>query len=315
MSGLVAVSGATGFIGQHLIATLSARGVRLRLLVRRLPVLPADAAIGSIELVLGDVTDPPTLRRLVSGATAVIHLAGAIKALRRADFFRQNAQPVADLLAALAATDTRARVLLMSSLAAREPHLSDYAASKRAGEDHLLAAPPVGGWHVIRAPAVYGPGDRATLAFFRWVKRGIAPLPGGRPGRVSLIHVADLCGAVATALGRPPADGIYEIDDGTDGGYSLREMAAVAAERLGRRARPVPLPRPLLTGVAGLQQVIARLTGQPAILSPGKVREIFHPDWRVRDRRLAGALGFAPRLDIRRGFTETIDWYVRHKWL
>ncbi|MCW5745648.1 MAG: NAD(P)H-binding protein, partial [Alphaproteobacteria bacterium] len=81
MSGLVAVTGASGFIGQHLTATLAARGIRQRLLVRRLPKLPlADAA--AIELVTGDLADPAALRRLVRGAGAVIHLAGAIKATR-----------------------------------------------------------------------------------------------------------------------------------------------------------------------------------------------------------------------------------------
>jgi nucleoside-diphosphate-sugar epimerase len=312
---VVAVTGATGFIGQHLIATLAARGYQLRLLVRRLPALPAETAVGSVELVVGDVTDPAALRRLVRGAGAVIHLAGAIKALRRADFFRLNALAVHELLAALTATQSPARVLLLSSLAAREPHLSDYAASKQAGEDRLAAVAPAAGWTAIRAPAVYGPGDRETLAFFRWVKRGVAPVPAGDRGRVSLIHVTDLCATVTAALDHPPPDDVYEIDDGAAGGYSLADMAAVAADVFGRRVRVLPVPRVALASVAGVQQVLARATGEPAILSPGKVRELCHPDWTVHDRRLAHALDFAPRFDLRRGFAETIDWYERHNWL
>jgi nucleoside-diphosphate-sugar epimerase len=315
MSGVVAITGATGFIGQHLIATLTARGHRQRLLVRRLPALPAGTAAGAIELVVGDVTDPAALRRLVRGAGAVIHLAGAVKALRRDDFFRWNAQPVHDLLAALAATETAAPVVLMSSLAAREPHLSAYAASKRAGEDHLVAAAPGAGWLAIRAPAVYGPGDRETLAFFRWVKRGMAPVPAGGRGRAALIHVADLCAAIAAALDRPPAAGVYEIDDGQPAGYSLADMVAVAAAAYGRPARLVSLPRLALTTVAGVQQVLARATGRPAILGPGKVRELCHPDWTVCDRRLAAALDLTPQFDLERGFAATIAWYQRHRWL
>jgi nucleoside-diphosphate-sugar epimerase len=315
MKGLVAVTGASGFIGQHLVATLAARGVRQRLLVRRLPPLPPTQDAPAIELVIGDLVEPQALRRLVRGADTVIHLAGAIKALHRSDFFRANAQSVGDILDALGRTGTRAHVILVSSLAAREPQLSDYAASKRAGEDRLAEEPPASGWTAIRAPAVYGPGDRETLAFFRCVKRGIAPVPAGGRGRVSLIHVSDLCHALVLAAATPPAAGVYEIDDGAEGGYSLSQMATVAAGILGRRPWTIPLPRQVMSIAANMQQVQARVSGRPAILSAGKVREIFHDDWVVTDRRLATMVGFTPRFDIQRGFADTIGWYRRQKWL
>ena len=84
------------------------------------------------------------------------------------------------------------RFLLMSSLAARMPQLSDYAASKRRGELAVEAAPENLRWTVLRPPAVYGPGDRELLPLFRWVARGIAPLPAGGGGRFSLLYVDDL---------------------------------------------------------------------------------------------------------------------------
>jgi nucleoside-diphosphate-sugar epimerase len=154
-----------------------------------------------------------------------------------------------------------------------------------------------------------------TLPFFRWVKRGLAPVPAGGGGRLSLIHVADLCHLLAGVLTRPPADGVYEVDDGNVNGHSLGEMVAVAAGILGRRARTVGVPRTALTGVASAQQLLARVTGRPAILSPGKVREIFHENWVVTDHRLATALGFEPRFDLQAGFADTIGWYARRGWL
>jgi len=315
VNGVVAITGATGFIGQHLIAGLAASGIRQRLLVRRLPALPAVDSAASMELVVGDLGEPAALRRLVAGTAAVIHLAGAIKAAHRADFFRHNEQGVRDLLSAVAATNAQTRVLLISSLAARSPHLSDYAASKRAGEDCLSAAAPAHGWVAIRAPAVYGPGDRETLPFFRSVKLGWTPVPADGCGRLSLIHVADLCSAITAAVAHPPADGVYEVDDGTVGGYNLMEMAAVAAGVLGRRVRTIGVPQVLMTGVASVQQMLARATGRPAILSAGKVREIFHRDWVVTDHRLAQALDWRPRFDLRDGFADTILWYLSNRWL
>lgn len=314
MSRLVAVTGATGFIGQHLIRLLASRGHRLRLLVRSLPSLPVCDP--PLELQPGDLREPIALARLVEGVDVVLHLAGAIKALAEADFRAVNVDAVAALAAATARHATPdAHFVLLSSLAAREPVLSAYAATKRAGEEALSTLAPSQRRTVVRAPAVYGPGDRETLVFFQAAARGWSMVPAGTDGRVALIHVQDLCAALAALIERPPPDGVYEIDDGTDGGHTLRGMAAMAAEVLGRRVRIAKLPHRALGGYAALQQVAARMRGRPAIVSSGKVRELLHPDWSVRDRRLADLLQLGSPIDLRSGFTETIGWYRSHGWL
>src|SRR6185436_19609380 len=122
------------------------------------------------------------------------------------------------------------------------------AASKRAAED--VVAGRAGAWCVVRAPAVYGPGDRETLAYFRMAAHGFAARPNRADARLSLIHVEDLAEALAVALDRPPPASIYEIDDGRDGGYSHSDMAVAAAEALGRPVRSGPVPRPLIGAVA-----------------------------------------------------------------
>lgn len=314
MSRLVAVTGATGFIGQHLIRQLALRRYRLRLLVRGLPSLPACDP--PVELQPGDLRDRAALARLAEGADVVLHLAGAIKALADSDFRAVNV----DAVAALAeATERHARpdaqFVLMSSLAAREPALSTYAATKRAGEDGLAALGPRQRHAIVRAPAVYGPGDRETLVFFKAAARGWSMVPAGTDGRVAMIHVRDLCAALVGMIERPPPDGVYEIDDGTEGGHTLRSMAAVAAEVLGRNVRIAKLPHTALSGYAAAQQFAARLTGRPAIVSSGKVRELLHPDWSVHDRRLAAWLRLGPSIDLRTGFAETVEWYRTHRWL
>ena len=314
MSRLVAVTGATGFIGQHLIRLLAARGHRLRLLVRGLPSLPICDP--PIELQPGDLREPIALQRLVEGADVVLHLAGAIKALAESDFRAVNVDAVAALAAAAARTArTDAHFVLLSSLAAREPAISAYAATKRAGEDALSALAPSQRRTIVRAPAVYGPGDRETLVFFKAAARGWSMVPAGADGRLALIHVQDLCGALAALVDRPPPDGVYEIDDGTEGGHTLRSMAAIAAEVLSRKVRIAKLPHRALGGYAALQQIAARMRGRPAIVSSGKVRELLHPDWSVRDRRLADWLQLGPAIDLRTGFAETVGWYRLHGWL
>ncbi|MDF3074104.1 MAG: epimerase [Alphaproteobacteria bacterium] len=310
----IAVTGATGFVGQALVPRLLQAGHQVRILARQLPQF-APGAAGPVELVLGDLTQAAALERLVAGADAVLHLAGLIKARREADFFAVNRDGVANLLAAIDPPATP-RLILLSSLAAREPLISPYAASKRAGEEILRNAPHGLPWLALRAPVVYGPGDRETLAFFKTVQRGLAPVAGDGSGRISAINVADLADLLcrlATA-DLPPADA-YEVDDGAPDGYSLRDFAQEAGRALGRSVRTIRIPKPAMSLVAFAQQAIAKLDGEARILSPAKVREIFHADWVARDRRLAEFLGWQPHIALPEGFAETVAWYRRRRWL
>jgi nucleoside-diphosphate-sugar epimerase len=308
MSKRVAVTGVTGFVGPHLVAALARRGFKLRLLVRRWSPLPSLEGVAA-DMVLGDLLDEAALKRLVEGVDAVVHAAGLIKARQPSDFFAVNRDGTA-LLSALA---PEATFLLLSSLAAREPQLSSYAASKRAAEE--VVAGRSGPWLTVRAPAVYGPGDRETLAYFKAVARGLAPRPRVADARLSLIHVADLAEALALALDQPPPPSTYEIDDGRDGGYSYRDMADAAGRALGRRPLSLAVPRSVMAAIAQVNAIGHSLGGPVRILTPGKVAEIFHSDWRAHDQRLAAALGFRPRFDLATGFGETILWYRRQGWL
>jgi nucleoside-diphosphate-sugar epimerase len=303
---LVAVTGATGFVGPHLVAALARRGWRLRLLVRRWSPLPSLAGVDA-DLVLGDLSSEQALCQLVDGADAVVHAAGLIKARTDQDFLTINRDSAA-LLSALAPD---AHLVLLSSLAAREPGLSAYGASKRAGE--AVVATRSASWTIVRAPAVYGPGDRETLAYFRAVKLGIAPQPRLPSARLSLVHVADLAEALALTVERPPASSTYEIDDGR--AYTYADMAAAAGEALGRQPWRLAVPQIIMSAVAGWNGLRQALGGGAQILTAGKVNEIFHPDWSAADRRLAAAIGFQPRYDLTSGFRNTILWYRAKHWL
>jgi nucleoside-diphosphate-sugar epimerase len=308
VSKLVAVTGATGFVGPHLVAALARRGWKQRLLVRRWSPLPSLADVDA-EIVLGDLASEAALQRLVDGVDAVVHAAGLIKARTLSDFQSVNRDSTA-LLSALAPD---ALFILLSSLAAGEPRLSPYAASKRAGEEVVVTRS--GPWAIIRAPAVYGPGDRETLAYFRAVKMGLAPQPWLAGARLSLIHVADLAEVLALAVERPPPKSVYEIDDGREGGYSYGDMADAAGKALDRRPWKLRVPRTIMVGLAGWNTLRHALGGTAQIMSQGKVNEIFNTDWAVRDRRLAAAIGFQARYDLPAGFRDTVLWYRRQKWL
>jgi nucleoside-diphosphate-sugar epimerase len=314
MARTVAVTGATGFIGSHTVGQLGRAGWRVRILTRRVPAnaefadVPVDAVIGTLE-------DKRALARLVEGADAIVHAAGRIKARSHAEFFAANATGTRLLVEAAIAAGRRPRFLLLSSIAARQPQISDYAASKLAGEAELTRLDDELPWSILRPPAIYGPGDRETLSFFRALRLGLAIRPPVPQARLSLLHVGDLAAAVAAVLDLPAAlPGTLELDDG-HGGYSWDEMIGVAARQLGVRPLRLPIPGPFLMGVAVLNEALHRVTGEVAMLTPGKVREMLHADWASRDGAVTAATGWRPQIDLDQGFAETIAWYRRNRWL
>ena len=307
----VAVTGATGFIGPHVVRRLRADGWQVRILTRR----PLDASSLEVEVVRGDLDDPPSLQRLLDGVQAVVHVAGLIKARSRKAFFRANAESVGRVAAIAAAAPAPPRFVLMSSLAAREPDLSDYAASKLAGEQALIAAGAALPWSILRPPAVYGPGDRATLFFFRCVRHGIGPVLGSAGARLSLIHVEDLASAVGALLADDRGAGLVaEVDDG-GGGYGWPEMIEAAAAAFGRRVRIVRVPMAVPYGLGMLNQALARLPGFTPMLTPGKVREFYHSDWVCDPGPIMARTGWRPAVPLRQGFAATIAWYRQQGWL
>jgi 2-alkyl-3-oxoalkanoate reductase len=311
----VAVTGATGFVGSHIVGRLHRTGWQVRILTRRLPVNPHydDAAV---EAVIGTLEDRRAVARLVGDVDAVVHAAGKIKARAHAEFFAANATGTRLLVEAAIATGKRPRFVLISSLAARRPQISDYAASKLAGEAELTRLDGELPWSILRPPAVYGPGDRETLAFFRTLRLGLAMLPPARDSRVSLMHVGDLAAAAAASLESTAIDSrIFEIDDGHSGGYSWDELVSTAAQHMDLRPLRLRIPGLLLTAFAHANASIHQLTGGTAMLTPGKAREFLHRDWTSRDHALTAATNWQPTIGIDKGFAETIAWYRRHHWL
>jgi nucleoside-diphosphate-sugar epimerase len=314
MKGPVAVTGGTGFIGREVVRRLVEAGWPVRALTRRHEPGLEQAGVATVR---GALEDEAALARLVEGATAVVHCAGAIAAPDRAAFRRVNVAGAARLMTAAAAAASRPRFLLMSSLAARAPTLSPYAESKHLGEEEVRrAAGERIELCILRPPAVYGPHDRATLPVFRQLKRGLLLVPALPKARFSLIYVDDLVELVIQLLGTAAwGSRVLEPDDGRVAGYQWRDLAEIAGRQLGRRVRAIALRRPMLWPAAAIGEVVGATLGRSPPLSLGKLRELFHSDWVCRAAPGSTLPGWSAHTTFESGLVRTMAWYERHRWL
>lgn len=310
---VAAVTGATGFIGRHLVPVLVQAGWQVRVLLRRDPVVPEWRSL-PLEVVPGALRNTDALQRLVEGASAVIHVAGLIKAAKRDEFFAINRDGSAELATITRALAPDAHFLQVSTIAAREPALSDYAASKQAGEAavrEILGARVT----VLRPPPVYGPGDRETLLFFRMAQHKLVPLLGSRESRAAMIHVGDLVRLLAALAGSAPQGRVLTAADARPAGYSWNEVLGSAARAVGNPApRFVRAPHALLRTVA-LAGDLGRRFGSANMLNSQKLRELRHPDWSVAAAEWAQAPGWQPQFDLDAGFADAVRWYRHAGWL
>lgn len=301
---LVAVTGATGFVGQALLDRAAGGGIELRALARQ-----PQAERPGVAWIGGDLADRDALDRLLAGAEAVIHLAGIVNAADPAGFEQANVFGTMNVVEAAVAARVP-RFIHVSSLSAREPQLSAYGASKHRGERIVMAAPL--DWTVVRPPAIYGPRDREMLELFRFARRGVVPLPPA--GRLSAIHVDDLARLLLALVppGREVRQRLFEPDDGHVGGWSHASFAKAIGWAVGKRITPLPLPARALRLAARGDRMIR---GRAAKLTADRVGYMCHPDWVVSGDAAVPPERWTPAIPTRDGLKATARWYRDNGWL
>ena len=299
----LALTGATGFVGQRLVERALARGHSLAALTRR-----PQAAKEGVDWVEGSLETPGPLAQICADADAVIHVAGVINAPDKQGFEQGNVVGTEAILAAAKGASVP-RFVHVSSLSAREPSLSLYGASKARSETKVRTAGIDA--VIVRPPAVYGPGDRETLELFKMAKRGLVMLPP--EGRLSVIHADDLADLLLDlAEGKGPAGALYEPDDGKEDGYSHKEFATALGLAVGRKNVALSMPGAVLGAAARLDRLVR---GRKAKLTPDRAAYFCHPDWVVAaDKRPPGQV-WSPRIDTGEGLRQTADWYRAQGWI
>ena len=334
----VLVTGASGFIGQHLVRRLVERGDRVSCLVRAASHIDQLHSAGG-QLLTGDVTNRADIESALEASRprVVFHLAGLVKALRADDFVRANTGGVESVAGACADCADPPVLVVVSSLAAAGPcavarrrvegdsptPVSAYGRSKLAGEQaaaKYAAGVPIS---IVRPPIVFGAGDRGVLEMFRPIARwGIHVVPGQGEFRLSLIHVADLVdGLLLVAekgerlhFGESPGQGIYFMADEDDPTYAeLGHAMATALEE--RRVTVVHVPRPLMRLVGLCGDVMGRIRRRAGRVNGDKIAEALAGSWTCSSLKARNHLGWSPAATLAERLRETARWYRRAGWL
>jgi dihydroflavonol-4-reductase len=318
------VTGATGFIGSHLVEALVARGWRVRCLVRKSSVLkwiPTD----DVTLINGDVAVPgEDLERAVRNVGVVFHLAGLTSATDDAAYTRINVEGTRNIAGAMRSAAPGALLVFCSSLAAAGPvkgkrplnetdepsPVSPYGHSKLAAE-RIVAESGLPNL-TIRPPAVYGPRDTDILAAFKLAARGLALRVAPENQRLSLVHVEDLARGfvcAAEAEGR----GLYYM---TDGMLHTWESIMEAIARVVRKTpRVIAIPPGVARLIARAETLRASVLGSKPLLTTGRITELMQGDWSCDDTRARLDLDYESSISLPDGLKMTAEWYRANKWL
>jgi nucleoside-diphosphate-sugar epimerase len=312
------VSGANGFVGSHVAERLSARGVDLRLMLRRTSNVDYLEGL-TYERVNVDLREPESLLPACEGVDVVLHLAGQTLAPTEAQFQEINALGTAHLVRAAKRAGVK-RFIYVSSLAAQGPNpdretlmpdpprpVSAYGRSKLAGEHAVLAERDDLDVAVLRLSAVYGQGDMALLPLYRLAKRGFVPVYGNGENLLSWLHVHDAADAiVATVFGSPHSGAVYTVSDGNY--YTWNRLVAAFGRAWGRTPRVVHVP-PVLFRLAGGAGSLAQLLSRKGLsLQMDQVRHMQSRYFICDNTAITRDLGWKPKVGLDEGFAQTIAW-------
>ncbi len=321
------VTGATGFVGTHLVRALLGKGHRVACLVRPGPNLKRLDGL-DVERLEGDIFSVERHRERIAAADYVFHVAGVVKALNAAAYDRVNRGGTEAVAGVVPAGSPLKRFVLVSSLAAAGPGVpgrpvreddppaprTAYGRSKRGGEEVLERLGNRFPWSIVRPPAIYGPEDRDVFVFFQWAARGIFPRPGRRDARISVVHVEDVVQAILLAAERPEAVGRTYFA-GSARGWTWPEIRSALEGAVGRRLRVLPAPAPLLYAAAVLCELCALITRKPPLISIDKASDVRRRNWECSIDRAKAELGYAPKWDVAEGFKSTYAWCKQRGWL
>jgi nucleoside-diphosphate-sugar epimerase len=319
------VTGASGFIGSHLVEELGRRGWRVRCLVRETSDTTRLETLG-VELVRGDYENPASLEPAVEGVDYVFHLAAVIRALDWEEYRRSNVSATENLLSACAVRNPGLRrFVFVSSISAAGPSqegrakteddactpVSDYGRSKLLAEQAVLLCAGRFPVVIVRPPNVIGPRQKEMLEAIRLIRKRVMPVIGTGKPETSLCYVKDVVEALILCAEHPRAAGrVYFLDGPRP--FSWKEIQAEIARALGVRGFFIRVPYAVQYLVAFLSEASARRAKKNPRLTVELVRAPRRHPFIYDASRIRRELGFESRTSLEEAVAETIAWHRDH---
>jgi UDP-glucose 4-epimerase len=324
----VLITGASGFVGYHLINEAINNNLEVFAAVRKSSKVDHLKEF-DVKYTYPDFTSLQNLKDNINENKYdyIIHAAGVTKARSAAEYDNINADYTYNLaLAALESNISLKKFVLVSSLAAVGPlntlsgiitentppaPVTAYGRSKLLAEEKLKSLADLD-YTILRPTGVYGPRDRDIFIFFKQLSNHIEPYIGNIEQNLSLIYVTDLANATIKAL-HTGNKKTYNLSDGNF--YDRYALGNITREVLNLKTVKFHLPVNFVKLIANISEKVSSLGNKASVLNIEKLKELMAVNWNC-DIALAEAdLGFSPQYDLRSGVTETLKWYKANKWL
>jgi len=322
------VTGASGFIGSHLVDLLLQKGYKIKCLVRKSSNLKwLDGK--NVEYIYGDMFSTGLLTDALKDVDYVYHVAGVTFAKKKETFYRGNVEATKSLLEICTLSNPGLKKFIhVSSQACVGPSfdgkpidetreyypLTTYGRSKVEAEKIVISFFDKLKCVIVRPPAVYGPRDYAIFEYFKSMNKGLQPLIGFDDKLISLIHVRDLVkGFVLAGESENSASNIYFIS--SEKFYNWRHVGELTGKLLGRKTLRIVIPHFAVKTTAFFSEVIGMFSAKPVILNREKARELIQAYWICSADKAKRDFGFKEDLTLEEGFKDTIDWYRKNGWL
>ena len=330
MNERILITGASGFIGYHLIKAAQKAGFKVDAAVRSSSKLSHLNTLNPDFVTLDFGSKESMVSNLEAGQYSyIIHAAGATKAKSEEEYNLINADYTRNLaLAAEQADIPLKKFVFVSSLAAigpsdyhdiklfgeyRKPNpVTAYGKSKLLAEQYLSdSVLPLA---ILRPTAVYGPGEKDLYIVFKMLQDGLDMYIGKKPQRFSFVYVQDLVNAIMLSLhAENKTDRTYNISDGNV--YGRYELADTFKELSGKKTIRFHIPEGVIKVVAKVLELAYINSKKAPVLNNEKLNELMAPNWACSIEAARKDLHYRPAYNLKTGLAESMQWYTKGKWL
>ncbi len=322
------VTGATGFVGSHLVDKLIEKNYEVYCLKRKTSSTKwLDGK--NVKYVDGDLFSNEALESCIKEMDYVFHVAGVVKAKNKEGFYHGNSDSTKNLLEITYKVNPGIKkFIFVSSLAACGPAKTDkpvdestvpdpittYGLSKLKAEEEVFKYRDKFPISIVRPPAVFGPRDTEILIYFKTFSKGLNSVIGFDAKYLSLVYVEDLADGIILAAENNKADG-QKYFVCFDKAYNWDEIGSLTSKLLGKKALKIRLPHSVLYSVGYLAELFSTFSSKPATLNIEKCKDITQLRWVCSNEKAKQELGFKAKYSLEESFKKTIDWYKEMKWI